>query len=217
MNGPKIIEMVLAPGFVTLNLAYVALLVGAFCASMNRVRVLLVLSAMLFVAYGSIQHIASLIVWNLVIGGLNLHRLMAGLWAEARVSLTAEQERHWRNLFSDLAPGDFQRLWELGSDVLCSDELLVETGLTPDRLYLLLRGTVHIRRGETVLDELGPGAIIGRAERTPFLSPSADWRAAGAVWLRSWSLADLAEAKLKGGALGFLAGDGHVTAGAGAR
>lgn len=184
-------EVVFAPDFAALNLAYTLLLAGAFCKSLNRVRFLLVLAAASFVSFGAIQGIQSMVVWNLIIGGLNLQRLITGLLRDALVRLTIEQETLRQRFFPDIAPADFLRLWTLGEDVRCVDDLIVAAGSAPHRLHLVLRGTVQIKQDGDVLAVLGSGAVIGQVESPPFLSPSADWQAAGAVWLRSWRLADL--------------------------
>lgn len=216
MSGDQVIDQLLTPAFATINLAYVTLLIGAFSKSLDHVRVLLVLAAAFFVSYGLLQDIGSMVVWNLVIGGLNLFRLLASLWERTRISLTVQQETLRRQLFAGLAPAAFRRLWELGDDVLCVDERLVEAGVAQDRIFLVIRGTVRVERDGAVLEMLGPGAVIGQLEPLRFSSPSADWRAAGAVWLRTWALTDLAERELAWRALRFPARQGHVPAGAAA-
>lgn len=202
--------------FAALNLAYVLLLAAAFCGSLNRVRTLLVLAATSFVLYGAIQAISSMVVWNLVIGGLNFQRLMTGLWSEAAVRLTPEQETVRGRFFRNVAPADFLKLWTLGEDVRYVDDLIVTAGSTPDRLHLVLRGTVRVKQDGAVLAVLGSGSVIGHVEPRPFSSPSADWEALGAVWLRSWRLSDLAGQHLPRQIFRSVSGDNRPLVGAGA-
>lgn len=178
---------------VAINLAYLALLVGPFCQSLRRVRVLLVVAASFFIAYGLMADIRSMVVWNLIIGGLNVRRLAAGLYGDTRVRLTAEQEVFRQQLFANLSPSEFKRLWLLGRDIEFVDEPIVEAGIRQNLLFLVVRGFVHVRQGDVVLDALGPGAVIGELEPSPYSCPSADWQAVGAVWLRCWSVDELAE------------------------
>ncbi len=216
MDPSQIVETMLAADFATINLAYLSLLVAAFLRSMDRIRLLLVVSSLLFVSYGLIRGNSSIVIWNTIIGSLNFYRLSVGYWSKTRVWLTTEQEALRRQRFATLSPGEFEQLWALGRDVFCADEVLVETGTPCDQLYLVLRGTVLIRREEQILSRLGPGAVVGQLESSPFLSPSADWLAAGAVWLRCWDTADLTHSPLRRRTLNLLAGDGRIVTGAAA-
>ncbi|MGH1492781.1 MAG: hypothetical protein ACRBK7_25875 [Acidimicrobiales bacterium] len=191
-----IIDAMLDPPFVAVNLSYVALVVAAFCKSHNRMRLLLVFAAVCFIVYGALQNIASIVVWNIVTGALNLSRLAASGLSEARTALTTEEETLRQLLFPNLPPAEFLELWALGGDVYCVDELLLEARSTPDRLLLLVRGTVEVERDGEVVEVLHPGAVIGHLDPYPFSELAADWRAAGAVWLRSWARSELSNPDL---------------------
>lgn len=179
-----------------INLAYLALVVGPFCKSLRWVRVLLVVAAAFFVAYGVMRDIGSMVVWNLIIGGLNVRLLAVEVYGDARVQLTAEQEMFRQQLFSNLSPSEFKRLWLLGRDIEFADERIVKAGTGQRLLFLVVRGVVHVRQDDLVLDVLGPGAVIGELEPSPYSCPSADWDAIGAVWLRCWQVEELRELDL---------------------
>ncbi len=75
---------------VLINLAYVILITGTCCRSVHGVRAFLVLGATCFAVYGALADIPSMIVWNSVIGGLNLRRLAIGLRDRLKAGVATE-------------------------------------------------------------------------------------------------------------------------------
>lgn len=180
----------MTPGFVAINLAYLALLAGAFSQSLNRVRVLLVSAAVFFISYGLIAGIGSMVVWNLIIGGLNLRRLCASVVADLQVSLTAEHEVTRRRHFDNLCPARFSRLWDLGQEFVPVDEPIPASEGGSDRIHLVLRGTVEVVRDGTVVNLIGPGSLID-GSATRWISDPVLLLARGAVRSRVWSRDEL--------------------------
>ncbi len=177
-----------AMGFAAINLAYVALLLGAFNRSLQRVRVLLVVAALFFIAYGTIQGIGSMVLWNFVIGGLNLYRLLAGIRGEGRVALSAGQDTIRRQFFSTASPDDFLRFWERGHDMTCVDGPLPISEDPAQEVLLIVRGGVARLSNGMPIQVLGPGAIIERTASSTALRPADEWLACGAVRLRAWQI-----------------------------
>lgn len=80
----------LTPELMLINLAYLILVSGTLCRSVNRVRILLILGATCFTVYGAMADIPSMIVWNSILGGLNARSLALSMRAATRNQVVSE-------------------------------------------------------------------------------------------------------------------------------
>lgn len=75
-----------------------------------------------------------------------------------------EYLEHLRNvpLFRSCSKRDLERIARAGDEVhMAAGSLLVEQGQTGREAYVVLRGTVTVRRNGKKVGTLGPGAIVG--------------------------------------------------------
>lgn len=80
----------LTPDLMLINLAYLILVSGTLCRSVNGVRTLLILGAICFTAYGAVADVPSMIVWNSILGGLNLRSLALSMRDATPVQVAPE-------------------------------------------------------------------------------------------------------------------------------
>ncbi len=89
---------------------------------------MLVAGAIGFVAYGAINDITSMVVWNIIIGVLHGRQIIRFMLARRAVNLSAEDERFRRALFPRLDRFDFHSLWSMGIDDRYRDVRLTLAG-----------------------------------------------------------------------------------------
>lgn len=146
---------------IVLNLSYIALLGSTFTRTVNWLRVLLVIGAIFFVIYGSMQGIRSMIVWNIAIGGMHLVRLLRDLAAQRAVELSADEIEVRDAYFPDLRDFDFGVLWAMGTPVSYADEPVIEEGSLPTFVLMVLRGHLAIERNGDVVRGVRRGGLVG--------------------------------------------------------
>ncbi len=173
-----------------LNLAYVALLLSTVTRTVRTLRYLLILGAAFFIAFGFVAGIASMVVWNLLIGGMHAYRVVRDIQAERSVALSAD-ERAIRDLvLSDVSDFDFHMLWSMGREVSYSHETIIAAGTRPDTVALILDGAVHIV-GAGPDKTLDRGALLGEMSYVSDQEAQVDVVAADDVTLREWEQRDL--------------------------
>ncbi len=175
-----------------LNLAYLALVSSTFFRRVLWLRAMLVAGAIGFVAYGAINGITSMVVWNIIIGVLHGRQLLRFVLARRAVELSEEDERLRVALFPRLDRFDFHSLWSMGIDDEFVDVRLTVAGQPSHAVYLILDGIVEVRAGEAVVAELGPGALVGEISFVADGVASADTFTIGRVRVREWDQTRLA-------------------------
>jgi len=174
-------------GFVVLNLAYLALLASTMTRTIVWLRSALVSAAIFFVFFGAIEHLSSMIFWNVLIGGMHLLRLTRDLAAKRAVTLSPEERATRDELFAELSDFEFHALWQMGSErTYGHGDMVVSRGDLPDTVALILDGFAHVRRQNEVVRGLRRGALIGEMSFVSASPASVDVVAAGVLRVRSW-------------------------------
>lgn len=173
-----------------INVAYVTLFASTFTRSMPRLRASLVAASIAFIVFGTMEGNWSMVAWNAVTGVLNTRQLV--LHARARTALVADEseERIRHRWFPDLDAREFLALWSMGRDVHHIDERLIEFGAENSHTWLILDGTVEVRRPGSVA-RLGAGSLVGEMTLVSDSRATAAVDAVGSVHLRRWSHAQL--------------------------
>ncbi len=171
---------------ILLNLAYFALVSSTMFRAVLWLRLALLTGAILFVIYGISVGLTSIAVWNTLIATLHAIQLRRYLLARRGISLSEEDERLRATLFPGLDRFDFFSLWSMGESLTFIDTLLTAEGTQHDTVMLVLDGTVEVRRGASVLNQLGHGSLVGEMSFLSGRFASADSYALGEVRVRLW-------------------------------
>lgn len=177
---------------VVLNLAYIALLAAAFTRTLGRLRILLIAGAMCFVTFGLFEQIWSIVVWNVLIGGIHTVRLVRDYAAARSVRLTTAEAEIRDQMFPGTNDFDFNMLWALGTEVTYSDATVITRGSLPDTVSLVLDGVVHIRRDQETLRHLRRGALVGEMSFVTGEEAAVDVIADGTLVVHQWEQRNLA-------------------------
>lgn len=171
----------------TLNGAYVLYVASSLFRNPLKLRVALIATSVAFIVYGIVSPIWSVVWWNLAFGLSHLVQLLRTVRDRMRVSLSSEDEAMRSLLFDDLDRLDFFTLWSVGHERTVDDSVhLCTEGEPQSTVAVVLDGTVDVRRGGSVIKQMGPGRLVG--ERT-FLGAdiaNADVVPSGKVRIREW-------------------------------
>lgn len=169
-----------------LNISYVALMAAAFTRTLRYLRMLLVVGSVFFIIYGITQNIVSMIIWNLITGGIHLARLVRDERSQRAVTL-ADDERAIRDrMFPGVSDFDFNVLWQMGETRIYSRATVIQRGQLPDSVMLVLDGLLEIRRDGELMRGLRAGSLVGEMSMVSGTVANVDVVAAGDVTVHEW-------------------------------
>lgn len=177
---------------IVINAAYIALLGSTFTRTLNWLRALLICGSVMFVTYGLIEGIRSMVVWNLITGTLHTTRIVKDLTARRSVKLSAEEAVIRDQSFPGLDDFDFHALWGLGRAYNADNTVFIEEGSQPEHVMLLVTGQVHVERDGSVISKLGRGSLVGEMSFASGEAANATVTADGPVTMHGWGQRDLA-------------------------
>jgi Cyclic nucleotide-binding domain len=102
--------------------------------------------------------------WSVLFTGINIFQTWRLGVVRRPVKLTAEEEEVRRLVFRDLPPKKTLQVIGVGTWRSASPgEQLIERGKPLESIALIVRGKVQVTYNGRLLNELGPGAIVGSA------------------------------------------------------
>ncbi len=169
-----------------LNAAYGLLLVAAFTRTLGRFRLLLIVSSLIFVVFGAIISSPSIVIWNLIIAGLNVYRLGKDVLASRAISLTADELAVRDRYFAGVSDFDFNALWVSGRTVTHDSTVIISDRSQPEWVAMVLDGQVEIQRDGICERSVGQGALLGEMSYVSGDPATVDVVALGRVTVREW-------------------------------
>lgn len=182
-----------------LNAAYAAYVVSPVFKEMLRLRLMALVVTILFIVYGFISGIHSIVWWNIAFGGMHLYQIGLLLRERMGVSLTDEDDELRQKLFPTLDAVEFNALWSLGTEhTLVANEVIVEAGAEVDQVSIVIDGAADVDLGDGRFSRLRPDALIGEMSLLRGGPACATVRASGPTVVRSFNhtaLLELGEAR----------------------
>ena len=160
-------------------------------------RILLVIAAIIYIISGISLGITSMIGWNSAYLLINLSHVVILLLDRVTIALPEETVNIYHLRFSTLSTREHKKLVMNNTFRIFQDDTIINQGESPDRLYIVLRGTVNIVKDGTTLATLDPGDFIGEMSFLTRDGASASAYAENMVQCAFWTHADLEKMKLK--------------------
>jgi CRP-like cAMP-binding protein len=170
---------------ILLNVAYTVLLSASFFRSLLRLRIVLIVGAIGFVAYGLVQSNATIALWNGLNASLHGVQLAKLMRARRSVELTPEEEELRHRYFPEMSPFDFFAWWSLGRPERI-EGTITEQGTDQVDLVLILSGKVSVDVDGRDVAVRGPGDFIGEASLFSGGQATATVRTIGPIEARVW-------------------------------
>jgi hypothetical protein len=102
--------------------------------------------------------------WTVVFAVINLLQSLRLFMERRPVKLTAEEDEVRRLFFENLPPRKVLQVLSIGSWVTAQPgERFIESGMVPEAVSLIVRGTVRVTRDGDVVGVLGAGQLVGSA------------------------------------------------------
>lgn len=180
------------PAWWALNAAYAAYVVSPVFKDMLRLRFMALIVTVLFMTYGFISGIYSIVWWNIAFGAMHLFQIALLMRERMGVSLSKEDDQIRKKLFPTLDPVEFNALWSMGTErTLGPNEVIVEAGAHVVDMHLILDGAADVDVGEGRLIRLRPLALVGEMSLVSGNVACATVRSAGPTTVRSFNHAAL--------------------------
>ncbi len=176
---------------VLLNVAYAVYTASSIFSSIVRLRIVLLIATVLFIAYGVVADSFSLILWNVPFGVLHVYKLYE-LWNEHRLNTRIGENDAYRTLlFPSLSRVDFERLWSSGAQqTVSADSVLVAAGEHPTHVHLIVDGEAEVRTADRAI-RLGRLSLVGEMSLLRGLPASASVAATVPTTTHAWEQGQL--------------------------
>ena len=92
---------------------------------------------------------------------INLSHVVILLHDRVTIALPEDTVKVYRRYFSALSTREFKKLIMNNEFRIFQDDMIINEGESPNRLYIVLRGTVNIVKDGATLATLNPGDFIG--------------------------------------------------------
>lgn len=182
-------------GFWILNAAYLVYVASALFKDMLRLRLVLLLSTIGYIAYGFIAELWPLVWWNIPFGLAQGYQIFLLLKRRMGVNLNEEAEAIRVLMFSELERPEFNVFWQSGyQTVYRSGDTIIEHGQVVDDLMLILEGEADVYPPDHKPDNpirLGRLRLLGEMSAVSGGTARATVTANGIVRTRNWDRAQL--------------------------
>jgi len=168
------------------NFAYVALFASTFTRTVTWLRSMLVVAAIAFIVFGSIEGIWSIVAWNIAIGSMHAFRIARDILQQRSVALTNDEESLRDEFFPGLSDFDFNMLWSMGQQVGYSDEVVIAQQSLPQTTSLVLSGTAVIEQNNQVVRGIRRGGLLGEMSLVSGRPSEVNVIARGGVVVHQW-------------------------------
>lgn len=175
-----------------LNGAYIALLISAFTRTLTWLRIMLIVAAAVFIVFGIVEDIWTMVAWNILIGGMHLTRIVRERRQRGLVVLTQEEQAIRDEFFAELSDFDFHLLWCLGEPTTFNNELIIEAGTIPEAVLLVVHGAAGIEHQGDRFAGVGRGGLLGEMSYVSSTPADVDVRAVGELEVHRWDKRRLA-------------------------
>ncbi len=172
---------------ILLNIAYLAMLAAFLIREVFWLRLTLVLSQVVFIAYALVIDNFSMTVWNLGFCLINSYQVVRILRQRRPIELPERLEEIYRKSFRPMTRREFLYFWRTGSQEERDGGSIVREGEQQQSLFLVMQGTAAIWRGGEEVARVGRGDFL--ADSCDFISPGPspiEARARGVISLRRW-------------------------------
>lgn len=160
-------------------------------------RILLVCAAIIYIVAGISLGITSMIGWNSAYLIINVVHIAILLLDRVTIALPGETVEVYHKYFSTLSTREFKKLVITNEFCIYQDQMIVEENEIPDRLYIILRGSVNIVKNSEHIATLRRGDFIGEMRFLTQEPASASAYAANLTQCAYWTHSDLEKLKLK--------------------
>lgn len=182
-------------GFWAINAAYLVYVSSAMFKDMLRLRVLLFIATLLYIAYGLIEPLWPLVYWNIPFGIMQAYQIWVLVKQRIGINLDEEAEAVRVLMFSDLDRPLFNLMWQCGDQATYQDgETLIEFDTKVEHLMLVLDGEVEVRPPSRAPKDpliLGRLRLLGEMSAMSGQTARATVTANGPVRTRNWRQSEL--------------------------
>jgi CRP-like cAMP-binding protein len=176
-----------------IHLGYIITLCAFLVRDILLLRSLLIVAQTIVAtfAFSRGADVLPIALWNTLFALINVVWVVLILRERRAVQLPPDLQPIYEKHFAALTPREFMRWWGLGKRVTLRDERLASSGVHPDWLYFLLKGTVRVKRGQMTVTDLPAGFFVAEMSLLTGQPANADVDAAGEVEVIRWPAREL--------------------------
>ncbi|MCB1165003.1 MAG: cyclic nucleotide-binding domain-containing protein [Leptospiraceae bacterium] len=154
-------------------------------------RIVMILSSLLMIAYGYFSGQALLAGWEVLFLSINTYHIVLLFQERRPIHLNGLLSQIHKQVFHEFSERDFLKLWNFGRERTYDRSVIVRQGETPADLLFIVNGKAKVARGNKTVVVLDDFDFIAEMSFLTGQPASATVRADGKVTVRCWSQAAL--------------------------
>jgi len=154
-------------------------------------RIILAIAQILLGIYQLQVNRIDIVVWNGIFTAVNIYHIINIIRSRKPLYIPKEIEDIYNNIFNHFTDREFMNFWSLGKNKKSSNSLLIKEGEKQKKLYLILSGTVNVKRNNKILNTLKRGNFIAEMSLITNEPASADIYSNKDIQYIMWEQAEL--------------------------
>ncbi len=178
-----------------IHAGFALMLVAQAIRNILLLRTTLILAQGIFIAYGVISRNYSVAVWNALFILINIYQAFVLLQQRKPVTLPADIQDIYENVFSEMSRREFLYFWQTGTIFERRRGRIIERGRHQDQVLLILEGEAQVIRDRREIAVLQRGDFIAEMSFLTGEPASADVRSRRELTCIAWSRETLVNLK----------------------
>lgn len=181
---------------ILLNAYYIFLTLALMAKEILWLRVIMILAGISIINYGLILGNDTIVIWNAVFLAINIVQVIRIMNERKPINLPDDIKDIYENIFTDVTKKEFFYFWNTGKTVDFMNERICTSGKVQKELYLIIDGSVKVKRNENEIAVLTRGSFVAEMSFLTGEPASADVFTEGKSTLIAWSQEKLKNLKI---------------------
>ena len=123
-------------------------------------RMILALAQILLGVYQFLEIRYDVVFWNIIFTFVNIYHILRIINDRKPIRIPNEIKDLYKSIFYNMTTKEFIYFWNIGRKIFDENISIIKEGEKQKKLYLILSGSVLIKRNEQIIGELGRGNFI---------------------------------------------------------
>ena len=142
------------------HLGYIFTFLALSVKDVLWLRMILALAQILLGIYQFLEIRYDVVFWNTIFTFVNIYHIVRIINERKPIKIPNEIKDLYKNIFYNMTTKEFLYFWNIGSKIIDENIFIIKEGEKQKKLYLILSGSVQIKRNVKMLGELQRGNFI---------------------------------------------------------
>ena len=142
------------------HLGYIFTFLALTIKDVLWLRIILAIAQILLGIYQFFVGRMDIVIWNGIFTIVNIYHIIKIIHSRKPIYIPNEIQDIYNNIFNNFTDREFMNFWNLGEYATSSNTILIKEGEKQKGLYLILNGSITVKRNNKILNTLKRGKFI---------------------------------------------------------